>query len=473
MFIGRTKELKLLEDMFCSDQFEFLVMYGRRRVGKTSLLQEFCKTHNAVFFSAQEKNDILNLADFSKTVLNFFENGYYGNFSSWEAAFEYIGNKATGDKLILIIDEFPFIADENPSIKSILQHTIDHVWKKKNIFVILCGSSVSFMENEVMGYKSPLYGRATAQIEICPFDYLDSSAFYPNYSNEEKLLAYGILGGIPCYLQTFSDKRSITENIVTQILRTGSFLKDEPQLLLKMELREPAVYNSIFEAIADGASRINDISNKIHEESYKCSKYISTLRSIKLIEKVTPCGEPESSKRSVYKITDHYHDFWYHFIFANKSYYEMLGEEMSAAEIMAPESISNYMGHIFEEICYQFMIRMAKNKQLPFVPHEIGKWWGSNPAKKMQDDIDIIAFDRKRESAIFCECKYRNRIFDKKEYEDLMSAAAIFTQPVHRYFYIFSKSGYSDWVKRAAQSEGVRLLGIDDLFSTISCEERR
>ena len=464
MFIGRTTELKLLENMYASDKFEFLVMYGRRRVGKTSLLQEFCKTHKAIFFSAQEKNDSLNLADFSKSAQIFFEPRYFGNFSGWEAALEYIGNKAAEDKLILIIDEFPFVASENPSIKSILQHTIDHVWKEKKIFLVLCGSSVSFMENEVMGYNSPLYGRATAQMEICPFDYLDSSAFFPNYSNEQKLLAYGILGGIPCYLQTFSDKCTITENIVIQILRTGSFLKDEPQLLLKMELREPAVYNSIFEAIADGASRLNDISNKIHEESYKCSKYISTLRSIKLVEKITPCGEPESTKKSLYRITDNYYDFWYHFIFANKSYYEMLGEEMAAAEIMAPESMSNYMGHIFEEICYQYMMRQAKNKRLPFVPHEIGKWWGNNPAKKMQDDMDIIAFDRKRESAIFCECKYRNQPFDKKEYEDLMNAAAIFTQPVHRYYYIFSKGGYSDWVKKAAQNQGVHLMGIDDLF---------
>lgn len=464
MFLGRTNELKLLEDLVSSDQFEFLVMYGRRRVGKTYLLQEFCKTHTAIFFSAQEKNDILNLTDFSKTVLNYFEKEYFGNFSSWEAAFEYIGNKASEEKLVLIIDEFPFVASENPSIKSILQHTIDHVWKKKNIFLILCGSSVSFMENEVMGYKSPLYGRATAQIEICPFDYLDSSAFYPNYSNEEKLLAYGILGGIPCYLQTFSDKRNITENIAVQILRTGSFLKDEPQLLLKMELRELAVYNSIFEAVAGGASRLNDISNKIHEESYKCSKYISTLRAIKLIEKITPCGEPESSRRSLYRIVDNYYDFWYHFIFPNKSYYELLGEEMAAMEIMMPESMSNHMGHIFEEICFQYMLRMAKRKKLPFVPHEIGKWWGSNPVKKMQDDIDIVAFDRKKESAIFCECKYRNQPFCRKEYEDLMNAAAVFTQPAHQYYYIFSKGGYSDWVKKAAQTQGVHLLGIDDLF---------
>ena len=320
------------------------------------------------------------------------------------------------------------------------------------------------MENEVMGYKSPLYGRATAQLEVQPFDYFDSGEFFPKYSNEEKLLAYGILGGIPCYLQAFSDKDNIQENIARRILKTGSFLKDEPQLLLKMELREPAVYNSIFEAIAGGASRMNEISQKIHEESQKCAKYINTLRNIRLLDKITPCGEAESSKKSIYAIADNYYSFWYHYVFANKSYYEMLGEESAAEEIMDPESISDYMGHIFEIICLQYMIRQAKNRKLPFVPYEIGKWWGNNPMKRSQDDIDILALDRKREAAIFCECKYKNEAFDKKEYNDLMCASSIFSEPHKRYYYVFSKGGYTEWVKKEAEKDGVCLLGIDDLF---------
>ncbi|MBQ8878464.1 MAG: ATP-binding protein [Lachnospiraceae bacterium] len=469
MFLGRKEELKLLEEMYASEKFEFLVLYGRRRVGKTSLLREFYKSHGGVFFSAQEKNDTLNLEDFSKTAQGLFEQRFFGTFSNWEAAFEYVGSKCNDEKLLIIIDEFPFIAGENPSVKSILQHTIDYKWKEKKIFLILCGSSVSFMENEVMGYKSPLYGRATAQLEVQPFDYFDSGIFFPEYSNEEKLLAYGILGGIPCYLQAFSDKENIQDNIARRILKTGSFLKDEPQLLLKMELREPAVYNSIFEAIAGGASRMNEISQKIHEESQKCAKYINTLRNIRLLNKITPCGEPESSKKSIYAIADNYYAFWYHYVFANRSYYEMMGEESAAEEIMEPESISDYMGHVFESICLQYMIRQAKNRRLPFVPYEIGKWWGNNPMKRSQDDIDILAFDKKRQSAIFCECKYKNEAFDKKEYEDLMCASNIFTEPQKRYYYVFSKGGYTEWVKMEAKKDDVCLLEIDDLF-TMDCE---
>ena len=255
-----------------------------------------------IFFSAQEKNDSLNLSDFSKAIQQYFDDNHYGTFDGWESATEYISNRIGDERLLIIIDEFPFIASENPSIKSIVQHTIDHTWKTKNIFLILCGSSVSFMEKDVMDYKSPLYGRSTAQLEVLPFDYYDSSRFFPGFSNIEKLIAYGILGGIPCYLENFDDHKSIQNNLEERILRTGAFLKEEPQVLLRMELREPAVYNSIFEAIASGSSRLNDISGKIHEESQKCSKYLSTLRSIKLIDKVTPSGEDENSRKTLYKI---------------------------------------------------------------------------------------------------------------------------------------------------------------------------
>ncbi len=462
MFIGREKELKILADLYDSSRFEFLVLYGRRRVGKTSLLKEFFHKRNTIFFSAQEKNDTLNLEDFSKTIQTFFEKNYFGTFTDWKKAFSYISSHVGDERITLIIDEFPFIASENPTIKSIIQHIIDHDWNEKKIFLILCGSSVSFMETEVMGYKSPLYGRRTAQLDLKPFDYLDSAEFFPNYNNIDKLLAYGILGGIPCYLQTFDDKKSIADNMAIQILRTGSFLKDEPQLLLKMELREPAIYNSIFEAIANGASRLNEIAGKINEESYKCSKYISTLRSIRLIDKITPCGENESSKRTLYRIADNYYAFWYKYIFANRSYYELMDEKIVAEDILL--GISDYIGIIFEQICYEYMIRLAKANKLPFIPFQIGKWWGNNPKKRSQDDIDILALDRTGTSAIFCECKFRNELFNIAEYNDLLCASEIFTKPTNRYYYLFSKSGFTTAVKEVAKNNNVVLIDADMIF---------
>ena len=447
MFIGREKELAILEELYTSSRFEFLVLYGRRRVGKTSLLVEFMKKHKVIFFSAQEKNNALNLQDFSRCVQTYFDGMSFTTFADWEQAFNYISQKSQNDKTVLVIDEFPFIASEYPAIKSILQHTIDHVWRNKNIMLVLCGSSISFMENEIMGYKSPLYGRSTMQLD---------------YSYEDKLLAYGILGGIPCYLASFDNSRPLKWNIARNILRTGAFLQNEPQLLLKMELREPSVYNSIFEAIASGASRLNDISMKIHEESYKCSKYINTLRNLKLVEKLTPCGENESSKKSLYAIKDNFYSFWYYFVFANKTYYELLGEEASAEQIM--QRMPDYMGKIFEQICTQYMLRQARAGALPFVPKEIGRWWGNNPKKRSQDDMDILCLNYDGTAAIFCECKFRNEQFDMKQYNDLFAAADIFQKPDERYYYIFSKGGFNASVQEQAAKDGVKLITLEELF---------
>lgn len=325
--IGRKEELERLEQMYQSGKFEFLIMYGRRRIGKTTILQEFSQEHRTIFFPAQEKNDALNLEDFSVISQKYFEQEGFVSFQSWGTAFDYIGRKTGADRLVLIIDEFPFLAGPNPTIKSILQHKIDHEWKDKNIFLILCGSGVSFMVNEVMGYQSPLYGRSTGSMEVKPFDYYESRAFFPQYEPVDQLIAYGILGGVPRYLNAFDAKKSISENIRDEILANGAFLNDEPPVMLRMELREPVVYNSILEAVSNGCNKVSEISDRIHEEKGKCSKYILTLQSMRLLQKRIPCGGLGNSKKGIYEITDNFYRFWYRYVFSNRSYYEMLGLE--------------------------------------------------------------------------------------------------------------------------------------------------
>lgn len=460
--IGRERELEQIERLYQNDHFEFLVMYGRRRVGKTTILQEFSGKHNVIFYSAQEKNDNLNLQDFSKTLQQYFEGQFIAPFQSWEDALSYVTKKTKDKKTILIIDEFPFMAGPNPSIKSMFQHEIDHHWKDQNIFLILCGSSVSFMVNDIMGYESPLYGRTTSSMEVLPFDYLDSAKFFPDYSMEEKLIAYGILGGIPRYLNAFSKERSVQENLETEILRNGAFLNDEPMMLLKMELREPNVYNSILEAIARGYNKVTEIADCIHEDKSKCSKYITTLLAIRLVEKRVPCGEPDGSKKTIYALTDNFYRFWYHYVFSNKSYYELLGPSDAAKEII--DDISDFMGLAFEDICRQYLIRQAKQRKLPFVPAEIGKWWGNNPAIKAQDDVDLLALNKKKTEGIFCECKFTNRAMPMEEYNHLVTATKAFPETMKKYLMFISKGGFTAPVQRRAEEEGTILLTIEDLF---------
>lgn len=462
MFVGRKRELSALHSLSASTRFEYLVLYGRRRVGKTTLLLEFMKTQPVIFYAAQAKNDALNLVDFSKAIHQHYDSAYYAPFSDWQAAFSYIGEQDSERRTIVVIDEFPYIAETNPTIQSILQHTIDHRWKEKNIFLILCGSSVSFMENEVMGSKSPLFGRSTAILELKGFDYLESSHFFPTYDVSDKLLSYAILGGIPTYLQAFDPKKSIQSNIAERILRMGAFLNNEPQNLLKMEIRESAVYNAILEAIATGSSRLNEIAQKIKEEPTKCSKYLSVLMNLKIVERITPSGEKESSKRSLYTIADNFFQFWYRFIFPNRSYYELIGEERSALSIC--QELSSYMGGIFEKICTEYLIRMAKSEKLPFIFHTIGRWWGGNPTTKKEADIDILAFDKSHESALFAECKFRTKQFSLAEYHHFLNATAIIKEPTNRHYYIFSKGGYTNEVKEQAAVDRVTLVNLDDFF---------
>lgn len=460
--IGRSNELDILNSLFKSSKFEYLVMYGRRRVGKTTLLQEFAKDKSAVYFPAQEKNDALNLQDFSKMIQMKLDGMFISPFEGWKEAFEYI-DKRINARTLIIIDEFPFLAEENPTIKSILQHAIDHLWKKnRNIFLILCGSSVSFMESDIMGNKSPLHDRQTSSMEVAPFDYFDSSFFYPSYTNEQKLLVYGILGGVPRYLEAFDDSVSIEENISKRIIKKGSYLNEEPLNLLKAELREPNIYNSILSAIAGGRNRVQEISDYIHEEKSKVSKYLITLQTMRLVEKKVPVGEGEGSRKGIYQVTDNFFRFWFRYEFTNNAYYEMLGAEDASKEIMA--GISDYMGEAFEGICREYFVRKAKKKELPFIPFHMGKWWGNNKFIKAQDDVDILMIDRTGRKGIFVECKYTNSKMPHEAYEDLKNAMLAFPDIEEKHMYFVSRSGYEKSVIRHAAEDGAVLLGIKDLF---------
>ncbi|MCF0114600.1 MAG: ATP-binding protein [Erysipelotrichaceae bacterium] len=461
--IGRVSEYNHLNSLYKSSVFEYLVMYGRRRVGKTTLLQKFAHENNAIYYPAQEKNDALNLREFSRIVQLHFENRFIAAFESWNDALEYIGDKTT-KRTALIIDEFPFIADENPTIKSIFQHIIDHKWKKnQNIFLILCGSSVSFMESEVMGSKSPLHDRQTSSLEIKPFDYLESGLFFPEYGVEDKLLAYGILGGIPRYLEGFDASKSIEHNIAEKILKNGAYLHDEPSNLLKAELRETNVYNSILTAIANGRNRVSEIGDYIHEDVSKVSKYMITLQTMRLVKKKVPCGDSSDSRKGIYVLTDNFFKFWFRYEFTNNAYYEMLGYDAAATEIMA--DISNHMGDIFEGICEEYFIRKAKKKELPFIPYRMGKWWGNNPVIKAQDDVDILMLDKTGKKGIFVECKFTSAPMPYDEYEDLKTAMSAFYQVEEKYMYFISKSGFTESVIRAAKEDGAVLLTLDDLMN--------
>ncbi|MDK2902009.1 MAG: uncharacterized protein PWR14_913 [Thermosediminibacterales bacterium] len=440
MFIGRKYELGTLNKLYNEDKFHFIVIYGRRRVGKTTLLTEFSKDKPSIFFVAEEYNDKIALDSFSDRILSYFGlGGLVSRFESWEKAFLFLAEQAKDKRLVVVIDEFPYIVNSNKRIPSLLQNLIDHYLKYTKLFLIICGSSVSFIEKEVLGYKSPLYGRRTAQLIVEPFNFFESRDFFPNYDFENQVIAYGVLGGIPQYLSNFDDTKDIYENIKTKILDKASYLYEEPKLLLKQEVREPALYNSIIEAIASGSSKLNEISTKVGVDTDKCSKYISTLINLKILEKITPVGLKEKSRKSIYKIKDNFFRFWYRFIFNNKALIEQgLVDEVIEKKIKP--FINNFIGTVYEEICIDYLKILNKNKALPFIFEKIGKWWGNNPYKKCEEEIDIIALDE--DNIIFGECKWQDRKIDMAVLNVLIEKSALFSYR-NKYYVLFSKRGFT------------------------------
>lgn len=285
--IDRQQELAVLEEAYQKNTFQFLAVYGHHYVGKTTLLQEFAKKHYSILFSAQEKNDVLNLMSFSRVVQEYFIGYLSTPFSDWRMAFTYIGNHADEEqRIVVIIDDFHSLVGQRPSIENTLKHAIDNEWEGKNIFLILCFPDGSFIEHKGVSVPHALYNRLTGKLEVKPFDYLDGATFFPHYSPQEKLVAYGILGGIPRHLAAFDDTRSIEDNVIEKILSPNAFLHDELQMILRLHLRDLAVYNSILESIANGDNRVTTIARRIHESRNKCGMYLQTLQNIYLIKKI-------------------------------------------------------------------------------------------------------------------------------------------------------------------------------------------
>ncbi|TYQ15638.1 UNVERIFIED_CONTAM: hypothetical protein Cloal_2112 [Acetivibrio alkalicellulosi] len=442
MFIGRESELKYLEKLYLSNKFEFAVMYGRRRVGKTTLLTEFCKGKSNIFFVAEEHSKNVELEKFSKVVLRKFGlDNVINKFDSFENLFMFLAEKSKNERLILVIDEFQYLANSNKNLLSMLQNLIDHNIKETQLFLIICGSSVSFMENEVLAYKSPLYGRRTAQFEIEPFEYYTAIKLFDNYTAEDKIIAYSILGGTPQYLLQFDPFVPIDENIKNKTMTKFSYLYEEPKNLLKQELREPSIYNSIIEAIAKGYTKLNQISTKIGEPIDKTYIYMKTLIELRIIEKILPVTDKANSRNSFYKLKDNMFRFAYKFLYSNIEFIEQEEIEFLWKEIIKP-NMNEYLGHVFEDICMEYLKKENKARNLPFVFKKIGKWWGNNKIEKRQEEIDILAFYENK--VIYGECKYKNEKMSTEVYFDLKRKSELINIGSEKYYYLFSKSGFDN-----------------------------
>lgn len=461
-FYCREEELRKLNKRYADDKFECIVIYGRRRVGKTALINEFCKDKPTIFFSALNTTGKENLEALSKSIMSFERPDMESalEFQSYDAALNELTALTKEKRIVFVIDEYPYLAKAKPAISAMLQHIIDHKWTESKMYLILCGSSMSFMESQVLGKESPLYGRRTGQFKIEPLDYRETAVFHTDLSAEDNSLIYGITGGIPHYINKLDVKESVDEALLDNFFDRSSYLYEEPANLLKQELREPAIYNAIIKEIAGGASRMNDIKMKVGEENSVISKYLKTLIELGIVKKETPIAE-KPGKKTIYLLEDNFFRFWYRFVPNNVSMIDS-GRIEKTYPNAVKRYFHDYMGLIFEKMCRDYLLYYADH--LPIELSEIGQWWGADPKKKKQVQIDIVGTPVEGKNYIIGSCKYRNEKIGVDELELLRDYASVFGKGDNYHYYIFSKGGFTEGLLQAQERGEVRLITLDELY---------
>lgn len=466
IFIGRKKELDLLESLYNSRKFEMLILHGRHRVGKSYLLSHFANLHknNVVYFTGDKSSEKINVQSFCEELKTVIDAGdFINSFATWNDVYSFLKNTEIKERLVLIIDEFTYLYNSNPAFDSGLQNAIDKILKDKNIFLILCGSEVSVIEEIIDDSTKPLYGRKTADLKLLPFTYKEAREFFPGYSDEESVIAYSILGGIPLYLMLFDDALSIKENVIRNCLSSMGYLFNEIETLLRMELKETYFYKNIMLAINAGASTFNAIKEKAGEDAAKVAKYLNVLISLGFVKKEVPCGEKEKSRSTLYSISDNYFAFYFAFIFKKQNMLNgLISPDAFYERELTKEKLNAFIGYRFESICETYLKEQFYNAKMPFYAENLGRWWGNNPVLKKQEEIDILACDE--ENALICECKYTEDAFDEKELKDLQDSALCVKQH-NKTFIIFSKNGITSGVENKIKNDpSYSVVTVKDLF---------
>lgn len=479
MFIGRETELKFLNDKYEAEGGQLVVLYGRRRVGKTETLREFCKGKPHIFFSCTQTTDRVQLQKFSKQVLkeNIPARSYITEFADWEKAFRAVLDLPYGDcKKLIVIDEFPYMCKGNKSIPSILQNLWDAELRDANVMIVLCGSAMSFIEKDLLAEKNPLYGRATGIYKMKEMGFYDAVKFFPEYSPRDKVIAYSVLGGIPHYLRQWNPKLSVAENIKSNILTKGCILYSEVDFLLHQELRETPIYNSIIEAVALGNTTLNNISQKsLVEDTSKTSVYLKNLIELGIIEREfsvdAKIKEQANGNRGTYRLTDNFFRFWYAFGFANFSQLED-GDVDGVYEYTVEPALHEFASFAFEDVCREFVRELQKKNALPFRYARMGRWTGNttvrdskagNGLRTANTEIDLLAIDRTGKEYLVGECKFKKEPFTYGEYLDTLAKLTPLKKDAKFHYALFSETGFDDKIIADAGKDGTALYDLEQI----------
>lgn len=458
LFVDRDRELLFLEEQRAEKKASFVVLYGRRRVGKTALISRFIRKKRALYFLATEEGEGENREAFRNLAAEFSGNELLQHSEAdWLLIWKTLVQGAGEERLIIAIDEFQYLAQANPAFPSVMQKVWDTVLADKNIMLILCGSSVSMMESACLSYGSPLYGRRTGQIKLAPIPFSHYGKFFPKTGERELAELYAVTGGIPKYIEFFrNDSGGLFEKIHRNILSTSGFLYDEPAFLLQKEVSEIGSYFSIIKTIAAGNHKLAQIAAAMNIKQTGLSKYLGTLISLDIIEREVPVTEekPEKSKRGRYRIRDNFLLFWFKFVFPSLSYVA-IGKTAVAEKKIKENFIDGHASFVYEDLCRERMWELDFSKKWGFTIDRCGRWWDH------REEIDIAAYDSGGEDIIFGECKFTAKKTGPAVLRELERKSRLVDWKNGQrrdHFIIFSIGGYTEELKALAKTRKDLLL---------------
>lgn len=449
-FVDRIKEIETLENEYHKKEASFVVLYGRRRVGKTTLINYFCEDKKAIYFLATEENESENRNAFKSLVADTFDNELLAESSlnSWEPIFKVIASESKTERIVLVIDEFQYLGKANSSFPSIMQKIWDTILSKSNIMLILCGSLINMMTSQILNYNSPLYGRRTAQIKLKQIEFSYYHEFNEKLDMDEQIMRYAVTGGVPKYINIFQDEDNVYTAIRKNILSTNAFLYAEPEFLLQKEVSEIGSYFSILKTIAAGNHKLGKIAAALEVPQTKLTSYLKNLMDLDIIEREVPVTEenPEKSKMGLYNIKDNFISFWFKFVYPNKGLLES-GRTEFIEEKIRKNLIDNHVSYVYEDICREKTWELLSDS-LMF--NRVGRWWGSKDV-----EIDIVAYDSNSKDILFGECKYSKN----KKGLSVLNALKDKSKDVkwnkadrNEHFVIYSKNGFTDELLEYAET---------------------
>lgn len=464
MFIGRQRELSVLKKHYESGSFEFVGIYGRRRVGKTTLLGKFTHSLRAGWCPCVEDDAALNLRILSQAVFAILnpdsDPDAAPTYPDFRTAFEAAFAAARNERAVLVIDEFPYLAKTVPGISSILQASIDTHHEESRLFLVLCGSSLSFMKEQLLDRSSPLYGRRTAQIELKPFDFFQSREFFPGLDTVAAANIFGMVGGVPLYLKQFDEAKGLAENIEETFLNASSILYEEPANLLKQEVSKASTYNAVVSAIANGSSQHNVIAAQAGLESGALDYYLKELTRIGLLKREAPIAG-RGNRKAIWTISDNLFRFWYRFVRPRQPLIERgLGANVAPRIV---EKLPEHMGPVFEDICRDWLWHQLAIGKLDIAMTDVGRWWGNDPDTRSEAEIDIVAVDEGK-TVLVGECKWRNEQTGADQLRKLSDRIRLVGGTSQTPMWLFSRAGFTDGcIQLAREMPNARLVTFAEM----------